>query len=104
VTGLRPPPLPHHRTCGFPHPAVEPSLVGWAKPPAHPTGLDKYKKANPNTIIGDPMNIINGLISRQGRQPITDLPIQIDYFPDPESTPSNPTGLIFYKASGCSCE
>jgi Fic family protein len=24
VTGLRPSPLPHHRTCGFPHPAVEP--------------------------------------------------------------------------------
>jgi 5-methylthioadenosine/S-adenosylhomocysteine deaminase len=24
VTGLRPLPLPHHRTCGFPHPAVEP--------------------------------------------------------------------------------
>ena len=23
VMGLRPPPLPHHRTCGFPHPAVE---------------------------------------------------------------------------------
>jgi hypothetical protein len=23
VTGLRPSPLPHHRTCGFPHPAVE---------------------------------------------------------------------------------
>jgi hypothetical protein len=25
VTGLRPLPLPHHRTCGLPHPAVEPS-------------------------------------------------------------------------------
>ena len=25
VTGLRPSPLPHHRTCSFPHPAVEPS-------------------------------------------------------------------------------
>ena len=25
LTGLRPPALPHHRTCGFPHPAVEPS-------------------------------------------------------------------------------
>jgi hypothetical protein len=24
VTGLRPLPLPHHRTCGFPHPAVGP--------------------------------------------------------------------------------
>jgi hypothetical protein len=24
-TGLRPSALPHHRTCGFPHPAVEPS-------------------------------------------------------------------------------
>ena len=23
VTGLRPLPLPHHRTCGFPHTAVE---------------------------------------------------------------------------------
>ena len=23
--GLRPVSLPHHRTCGFPHPAVEPS-------------------------------------------------------------------------------
>jgi len=23
VTGLRPSPLPHHRTCGFPHTAVE---------------------------------------------------------------------------------
>ena len=22
VTGLRPSPLPHHRTCGFPHPAI----------------------------------------------------------------------------------
>ncbi|RKT43858.1 hypothetical protein [Thiocapsa rosea] len=25
LTGLRPSALPHHRTCGFPHPAVEPS-------------------------------------------------------------------------------
>src|SRR5580658_7815600 len=25
VAGLRPPPLPHHRTCGFPHTAVESS-------------------------------------------------------------------------------
>ncbi len=24
VTGFRPSPLPHHRTCGFPHPAIEP--------------------------------------------------------------------------------
>ena len=24
LTGLRPSALPHHRTCGFPHPAVEP--------------------------------------------------------------------------------
>jgi hypothetical protein len=24
ITGLRPLSLPHHRTCGFPHPAVEP--------------------------------------------------------------------------------
>lgn len=27
VAGLRPPPLPHHRTCGFPHPAIEPCGV-----------------------------------------------------------------------------
>ena len=31
VTGLRPPPLPHHRTCGFPHPAIEPGGVYPAK-------------------------------------------------------------------------
>ena len=24
---MRPPPLPHHRTCGFPHPAVEPPVL-----------------------------------------------------------------------------
>ncbi|PKM33047.1 MAG: hypothetical protein CVV06_20810, partial [Gammaproteobacteria bacterium HGW-Gammaproteobacteria-10] len=24
MAGLRPSSLPHHRTCGFPHPAVEP--------------------------------------------------------------------------------
>jgi hypothetical protein len=28
VTGLRPLPLPHHRTCGLPHPAVGPSGLG----------------------------------------------------------------------------
>jgi hypothetical protein len=34
MTGLRPLPLPHHGTCGFPHPAVEPGdsscrKIGW---------------------------------------------------------------------------
>ena len=39
VTGLRPSPLPHHRTSGFPHPAVGPGdltcgrEIRWNKEP-----------------------------------------------------------------------
>ena len=33
--GLRPGTLPHHRTCGFPHPAVEPSNGPYAVASCH---------------------------------------------------------------------
>ena len=36
MTGLRPSSLPHHRTCGFPHPAVEPSDLHHRKIRWHP--------------------------------------------------------------------
>ncbi len=44
VTGLRPLPLPHHRTCGLPHPAVEPS--GFKLP------QDPMERINPNAGDG----------------------------------------------------
>lgn len=44
VTGLRPLPLPHHRTCGLPHPAVEPS--GFKLP------QDPMEHINPNAGDG----------------------------------------------------
>ena len=44
VTGLRPLPLPHHRTCGLPHPTVEPS--GFKLP------QDPMARINPNSGDG----------------------------------------------------